>query len=53
MILSIKISYFRMCFRTFELSCSILEKDNFVEHLYIVLSCVINRVINRVCFDLV
>ena len=36
-ILSIMISYF--C--TFDLSCSILEKDNFIENLYIVLSCLI------------
>ena len=40
-ILSIKISYFRICFCTFDLSCSILEKDNFIEHLYIVLFCLI------------
>ena len=37
-ILSIKISYFRICFCTFDLSCSILEKDNCIEHFYIVLS---------------
>ena len=36
-ILSIMISYFR----TFDLSCSILEKDNFIENVYIVLSCLI------------
>ena len=37
-ILSIKISYFRICFCTFDLSCSILEKDNFIENVCIVLS---------------
>ena len=33
--------YFRICFCTFDLSCSILEKENFIENLYIVLSCLI------------
>ena len=28
-------------FCSFDLSCPVLEKDNFIENLYIVLSCVI------------
>ena len=36
-----KISNLIICFSSFYLSCSILEKDNFVENLYIVLFCVI------------
>ena len=40
-ILSIMISYFHICFCTFDLSCSILENNNFIENLYIVLSCLI------------
>ena len=40
-ILSIMISYFRICFCTFDLSCSILENNNFIENVYIVLSCLI------------
>ena len=27
------------CFCSFDLSCSILKKDNFIEYVYIVLSC--------------
>ena len=36
-----KISNFIICFCSFDLSCSILEKDTFIENLYIVLSCLI------------
>ena len=28
-----------ICFCSFDLSCPILEKDNFIKNLYIVLSC--------------
>ena len=34
---SVKISKELICFYSFELSCTILEKDNFIEHLCIVL----------------
>ena len=37
--LSIKISILLICFCSFDLFCPILEKDNFIEILYIVLSC--------------
>ena len=30
------------CFCSFDLSWPVLEKDNFIEHLYIVSSCLIN-----------
>ena len=36
MVISIKISKLVTCFYSFDLSCPILEKDNFIEHLYIV-----------------
>ena len=36
--IAIKISNLLIYFCSFELSCPILEKDNFIEHLYIVLS---------------
>ena len=37
----VKISNLLICFCSFELSCPILEKDNFIECIYIVLSCFI------------
>ena len=46
--LSIKISYFRICFCTFDLSCSILKKDNCIENVYIVLSYEIAFLFNLV-----
>ena len=36
---SFKINNFRICFCSFDLSCSLLKKDNFIEKIYIVLSC--------------
>ena len=39
--ISIKISNLPNCFSSSDLSCSIFEKDNFIENLYIVLSCLI------------
>ena len=39
-----------ICFCTFDLSCPILEKDNFIEHLYIVLSSYIAIFFNLVLF---
>ena len=39
--ISIKIGVLLICFCSFEFSCSILEKDNFVYYLYIVLPCLI------------
>ena len=39
--IAIKISNLLICFCSFDLSCSILEKDNCIENLYIVLSCLI------------
>ena len=38
-IVAIKISNFLICFCSFELFCPILEKDNFIENVYLVLSC--------------
>ena len=38
---SVKISNLLSCFCSFDLSCSILEIDNFMKNLYIVLSCLI------------
>ena len=35
--MSIKISNLPICFSSSDLSCSIFEKDNFIENLYIVL----------------
>ena len=40
-VVAIKISNLLFCFCSFYLSCPILEKDNFIEFLYIVLSCLI------------
>ena len=40
-LLSVKISNFRICFCCFDLSCSILEKENVIENLYLVLYCLI------------
>ena len=37
--IAIKISNLLICFCSFDLSCSILEKHILIEHLYIVLSC--------------
>ena len=39
--ISFKISNLLICFCSFDLSCPILGKDNFIENLYIVLSCLI------------
>ena len=36
--ISNKTSNFLICFCSFDLSCPILEKDKFIENLYIVLS---------------
>ena len=52
--ISFKISNFLICFCCCDLSCPILEKDTFIENLYIVLCCVLlNSVLffNFVCFD--
>ena len=38
---SIKISKLLICFCSFDLSCPILEKNNFIKNVYIVLSCLI------------
>ena len=38
---SVNISNLLICFCSFELSCPIFEKDNSIEDLYIVLSCLI------------
>ena len=38
-VVAIKISNLVICFRSFELSCAILQKDNFIENMYIILSC--------------
>ena len=53
-ILSIKIYNFCVCFCSFELSCSILEKDNFIVNVYTILSCVIKEhsYFNLARFDL-
>ena len=34
---------FLICFCSFDPFCSILEKDNFIENLYIVLYCLIKK----------
>ena len=39
--ISVKISNLLICFCSFDLSCPILEKDNFIENLDIVLYCLI------------
>ena len=36
---AIKISNLHICFYSFDLSCPILEKNIFIESVYIVLSC--------------
>ena len=41
LLLSFKISNFRIRFCSFNLACSILEKYYFIENMYIVLSCLI------------
>ena len=48
---AIKISNLIICFCSFDLSCPILEKENFIKTLYIVS---LNSVLffNLVCFDL-
>ena len=38
---AVKISNLLICFCSFDLSCPILEKEIFIKHLYIVLSCLI------------
>ena len=38
---AVKISNLLICFCSFDLSCLILEKSNFIENLYIVLFCLI------------
>ena len=40
-IVSVKISNFLICFCSFDLSWPILKKENFIDILYIVLSCLI------------
>ena len=40
-LLSIKMSNFPTCFCSFDLSCFIFNKDNFIENLYTLLSCLI------------
>ena len=40
-VVAIYISILLICFCSFDLSCPILKKDSFIEHLYIVLSCLI------------
>ena len=37
----IQISNLIISFCSFDLSCPILEKDNFIENVYLVLSCLI------------
>ena len=51
--ISVKISNFLICVYRFELPCPIHEKDNFIENVYIVLSCLIKIVFifNLVCFE--
>ena len=39
--IAVKISNLLICLCCFELFCAIFEKDNFIENLYIVLSCLI------------
>ena len=36
---SIKINNIRICFCSIDLSCTIIEKDNFIVNLYILLAC--------------
>ena len=38
---AVKICNLLVCFCSSDLSCPILDKDNFIENLYIVLSCFI------------
>ena len=38
---TVKINNLLICFCSFDLFCPILEKDNFIENVYIVLSCLI------------
>ena len=40
-VISIKISNLLICFCSYKLSCTILEKYNFIENMYIVLYCLI------------
>ena len=40
-VIAIKIHNLLICFCSFELSCPIFEKDNFIENFYILLSCLI------------
>ena len=49
---SVKISNFRICFRSFDLFCPIFEQNNFIKHLYIVLSYLIAIFLKLVCFAL-
>ena len=48
---SVKINNFHIYFCSFDLSWSILEKDNFINNLYIVLSYYIVFFFNLVCYD--
>ena len=41
LLFSFKISNLLICVCSFDSSCPILEKDGFIEHLYIALSCLI------------
>ena len=50
--LSIAITNLLVCFCSFDFSCPVLEKDNFVKHLCIVLSYYYYYFFNLVCFDL-
>ena len=49
-----RIRNLHICFCSFELSCPILEKDNFIENVFIALSCLIKQrsFFNLVCFNL-
>ena len=49
---AVKIGNVLIYFCTFDLSCPILEKDIFIENLYIVLSQQIVSFFNLVCFNL-
>ena len=40
---SIKTSNFLICFCSFDMSCSVLEKNIFIEIVYILLSCLIKQ----------
>ena len=50
--ISFKISNFLICFCSFDLSCPILEKDNFIKRYYIVLLGLLNDVLYKLCSDL-